>query len=70
MRRLQMPGQHLVDAADWMFGDSREHLAEKGFGIVAVEFGGSQQAVECRGSITACIAAGEQIILALMETFP
>jgi hypothetical protein len=70
IRRLQLPGQQLVDAGDWMFGDAREHLAQKRFGIVAVEFGGPQQAVDCRSTITACITAGEQIVLALMKTFP
>jgi hypothetical protein len=50
--------------------NAREHLAQKRFWIVAVEFGGGQQAVHCRSAITACIAAGEQISLALMETFP
>jgi len=47
-----------------MFGDPREHLAEKRFGIVAVEFGAAQQAVNCRRPLTACITAGEQIIFA------
>ena len=53
-----------------MIGDSREHFAKKGFGIVAVEFCGAEQAVDGRSVIAACIAADEQIILAVMEIFP
>jgi hypothetical protein len=53
-----------------MFRDAREHLAEKRFGIVTVEFGAAQQAVDCRSSLTACITAGEQLILAPKRNAP
>jgi hypothetical protein len=52
-----------------MVGDSREHLAQKRFWIVAVEFGGAQQAVHGRSTITACIAAGKQIITPNRDAF-
>jgi hypothetical protein len=69
-RRLKIPGQQLVDAVDRVIGESREHFSQKRLGIVAVEFGGAQQTVDGSSVITAGIAAGEQIVLALMQRSP
>jgi hypothetical protein len=68
VRRLQMPGQELVDPGDGMIGDARDHVAQKRFGIVAVELGAAQQAVDRRSSLTADITAGEQVVLAPRAT--
>jgi hypothetical protein len=59
-----IPGQQFVDTGDWMIGDACDDLAPERFGIVAIEFGGAQQAVHCRRAVAACITAGEQIIFA------
>src|SRR5450755_4601756 len=59
LRRLQIPRQQLVNTVDRMIGDALEHRADKRLGVVAVEFGAAQQAVDRRSSLTAGIAAGE-----------
>jgi hypothetical protein len=61
---LEIPGEQFVDAGDRLVGDAREHLAEKRFGIAPVEFGAAEQAVECRGALTADIATREEEVLA------
>lgn len=38
VRRLDVPGKQLADAVNWIVGDAREHVAQKCFGIVAIEF--------------------------------
>src|ERR1700724_644788 len=53
-----------------MFGDPRKHLAQKRFGIEAVQFGAAQQAVESRSSLTAGITAGEQEVLTPKRNAP
>ena len=54
-----------------MLADAREHLAQKRFEVVAVEFRSAQQAVDRRSTFrfAAGVAAGEQKVLTLMETF-
>ena len=47
-----------------MVSDAREHLAQKCFGVVAVNFRAAQQAVDRRRSFAAGIAAGEEKVLA------
>src|SRR5664279_4210354 len=59
VRRLQIPRQQLVNTVDRVIGDSLEYRADKRLGVVAVEFGTAQQAVDRRRSLTAGIAAGK-----------
>ncbi len=42
-----------------MFADACEHLAQKRFGVVTVQFRAAQQAVDRRGGLAAGIATGE-----------
>ena len=46
-----------------MVADAGEDIAQPGLGLEAVEFGGADQRVEDRGSVTAGIAAGEEPVL-------
>ena len=46
-----------------MAGDVPEHVGEPGFGIDVVELGGGDEGVDCRGSLSAVVGAGEQLIL-------
>jgi hypothetical protein len=57
--RLQIPWQEFFDARDRMFADACEHLAQKRFGVVTVQFRAAQQAVDRRGGLAAGIATGE-----------
>ena len=47
-----------------MVGDAGQHIAEIGFGIETVQFGGADQAVDRGGALAAGIGAGEQVVLA------
>ena len=47
-----------------MFADPREDLAQKCFGVAAVELSTAQQTVDCCGSLVARAAAREKNILA------
>ena len=44
--KIDVPGQQLGDAVDRMIGDAAEHLAQVGFGIVAVELGAFNKGVD------------------------
>ena len=46
-----------------MIGDASEHVAQISFGIEAVQLGGFNERVGCRGAFTAGIGTGEQIVL-------
>ncbi len=47
-----------------MLGDAREHLAQIGLGIQAVEFRRADQAVDRRGTLAAGVRPGEEVVLA------
>ena len=47
-----------------MLGDLRQHLAQGGFGIQAVEFGRTDQAIHRSGTMSARIRPGEHQVLA------
>jgi hypothetical protein len=64
----EVPGQQLCDAVHRMVGDALQHLAQVGLGIEAVQLGGSEQAIESRGSFPTGVGAGEQVILPIMCT--
>jgi hypothetical protein len=65
----EIPGQEFVDPVDRMFSDAREDLAQVGFWVQAIEFGGADQAIERSGTFTASVRASEQVIFAFMEAF-
>ena len=64
----RVPGQQFGDAVDGVVGDAREHIAQVGFGIKAVEFGRSDQAIDSGGALAAGIGATKQVVLAIMCT--
>lgn len=47
-----------------MVADATEHLAQERFGVIRVEFGRSDQAVERRSPIAAGVATGKEKVLA------
>jgi hypothetical protein len=47
-----------------MVGDAREHFMQIGFGIEAVEFCRTDQAVDGRRPLPACIRSGKLVVLA------
>lgn len=49
------PRQKLVDTIDGMIGDDGKDIAEIGFGIDAVEFGGFDERVDGGGAFASCI---------------
>jgi hypothetical protein len=52
---VDVPGQQFLDAVDGMVGDTRQHLAQIGFGIETVEFRRTNQAVDRRRPLPASI---------------
>ena len=60
----EVPGQQFGDAVDRVIGDAREHVAQVGFGIEAVELGRADQAVDRGGALAAGIGAAKQVVLA------
>ena len=58
---MDVPGQQFLDAVDGMVGDTRQHLAQIGFGIETVEFRRTNQAVDRRRPLPASI--GRQFIV-------
>ena len=60
----RVPGQQFGDAVDGVVGDAREHIAQVGFGVEAVEFGRSDQAIDSGGALAAGIGATKQVVLA------
>jgi hypothetical protein len=65
-----MPGQELVDTVDRVVGDAGENVPEVGLRVEAVQGRGLDQGVEDRGSMTAGIGAGEQVVLAAQRYSP
>ena len=59
-----MPGKQLLDAVDGMVGDALEDFAQVGFGVEAVELGGSYERVEGGGAFAARVGACEEIVAA------
>jgi hypothetical protein len=57
---VEVPGQQLGDVVDRMICNHREHVAQVGFGIDAVEFASPDQAVDRGSALSARIGAGEQ----------
>jgi len=66
----EVPGQQFVDAVDRVIGDAREHVAEVGFRIDAVQLGRADQAVDRGGAVAAGIGSSKQVVLAIMDHHP
>jgi hypothetical protein len=49
---IEIPRQQFVDAVDGMVGDTRQHLAQIGFGIETIEFRRTDQAVDGSGAFS------------------
>ena len=49
------PWQQLVDAIDGMLGDANDDVAPIGLGIIAIQFGGTDQGVDCRPAFAAAV---------------
>src|SRR5258708_29251539 len=61
---IPVPGQQFGDALGGVSSEAREHIAQPGLGIDAIELGGLGQRVDGGGGLAAHVAAGEQPILA------
>ena len=57
---LPVPGQEIVEAGSGVIGDAAQRVGEPGLRIDVVEFGGADQRVDGRGTLTATVGAGEQ----------
>jgi len=53
-----------------VIGDAREHVAEVGFRIDAVQLGRADQAVDRGGAVAAGIGSSKQVVLAVMDDDP
>ena len=51
----EVPRQRFCDARDRVLGDAVKHGLQVTLGVELVEFGASQQAVNCGRSLAACI---------------
>lgn len=60
----ELPGQEIVDAVDGVIRDDVEDVAEVGFRVDAVEFGGTDEGVDRSGAVAAAVGAGKEIVLA------
>ena len=58
-----VPGQQFLNAIDGMIRNARQHFPQVSFGIEVIEFGAADQAVDCCGSLSAGIGAGEKVVL-------
>jgi hypothetical protein len=67
---VDVPGQQFLDAVDGMVGDTRQHLAQIGFGIDTVEFRRTNQAVDRRRPLPASIRSGKQVVLSAQSHAP
>ncbi|BEU25690.1 hypothetical protein PBP221_58300 [Paraburkholderia sp. 22B1P] len=56
------PRCEFVDAVNRVVGDAREHVAQIGLRIDAVEFCGANEAVDGSGALTPGIGTGKQVI--------
>lgn len=61
------PRCEFVDAVNRMVGDAREHVAQIGLRIDAVEFCGAHEAVDGSGALTPGICTGKQVIATAMQ---
>jgi hypothetical protein len=57
-----VPRQELLDAADGVIGDMREHMAQIGFGIEPVEPGRPDEGIEDSGAFASAVRAGEEVV--------
>lgn len=60
--RCDIPRQELVNPIDRMISDVREHMAQPGLRINAIELGGADQRIDCCGPFPTAVGAGKEII--------
>jgi hypothetical protein len=63
----QVPGQEFPDPVDRMISDATKHCGHIRLRIDAVELRRSEQTVDRRGTLSAGIRSGEQIVLPVPE---
>jgi len=59
-----IPGQQLLNAANGMVGEAGEYVAQVALWIEAIQFRGTDQAVEDGGALSARLGAGKKVVLA------
>jgi hypothetical protein len=57
------PWQQFIDAIDGVLGDASDDVAQVGLGIKAIQFGGTNQSVDCGPAFAAAVGAEVQIVL-------
>ena len=57
------PRKQFIDAIDGMLGDASDDVAEVGLGIKAIQFGGTNESVDCGPAFAAAVGAEVQIVL-------
>ena len=65
-----VPRQKLFDTVDRMIRDSGEHIRQVCLRIDSVEFCGSDQTVDCRGTLSTAIGTCKKKILSVMRISP
>jgi hypothetical protein len=63
------PWQQFVDAIDGVLGDASDDVAQVGLGIKAIQFGGTNQSVDCGPAFAAAVGAEVQIVLSAESKF-
>src|ERR1700744_4091174 len=64
LRAAPVPGEKCVEPFGWMAWQTRAEIAQIGFRIEVVEFGGFNQAVDAGGALAALVRTGKQPVLA------
>ena len=60
---IEIPRQQVLDPVDGVVGDASHHIPQIGFGIQAVKFRRTDQAVDRRGTFSSGIRSCEQVVL-------
>ncbi|AIP35837.1 hypothetical protein DR64_5508 [Paraburkholderia xenovorans LB400] len=54
------PWQQFVDAIDRVLGDASDDVAQVGLGIKAIQFGGTDQGIDCGATFAAAVGTEVQ----------
>jgi hypothetical protein len=60
---VKVPRQQFTDAIDGVIGDSGQHHSQVGFWVTIVESCRTDQAVDCRRTLSSRARASEQVVL-------
>jgi hypothetical protein len=63
------PWQQLIDAIDGMLGDASDDVAKVGLGIKAIQFGSTDQGVDCGPAFAAVVGTEVQEVLSPESKF-